>query len=165
MHTPDSLIDLHVRCHRSLAKLFRHCRKLDNELARRELDGFGFPDLHAQLFHIVDVEDWWMGGVSLMSRGGSKAEDFADIRALDEWRKEVAQRTQSYLERASRKELNEKHVLRCGGEKGPKLVPAFVLMHVVTHAYHHKGQASAMCRLLGHPAPETDLPMKGRSHR
>src|SRR5580704_8560248 len=35
--------------------------------------------------------------------------------------------------------------------------PAFILHHVITHAYHHKGQVVAMCRLLGHPAPDTDL--------
>jgi uncharacterized damage-inducible protein DinB len=35
--------------------------------------------------------------------------------------------------------------------------PALVLHHVLTHAFHHKGQIVAMCRVLGHPAPDTDL--------
>jgi uncharacterized damage-inducible protein DinB len=35
--------------------------------------------------------------------------------------------------------------------------PAFILLHVVTHAFHHKGQVVAMLRILGYPAPDTDL--------
>ena len=40
---------------------------------------------------------------------------------------------------------------------GPSRSPAFILHHVFTHAFHHKGQSVAMLRLLGHPAPDTDL--------
>ena len=29
--------------------------------------------------------------------------------------------------------------------------PAYYLHHVMTHAFHHKGQIAAMCRLLGRP--------------
>lgn len=35
--------------------------------------------------------------------------------------------------------------------------PAFILLHVITHAFHHKGQVVAMLRILGYPAPDTDL--------
>jgi uncharacterized damage-inducible protein DinB len=35
--------------------------------------------------------------------------------------------------------------------------PAFILLHVVTHTFHHKGQVVAMLRTLGYPAPDTDL--------
>jgi uncharacterized damage-inducible protein DinB len=31
------------------------------------------------------------------------------------------------------------------------------LHHLLTHTFHHKGQIVAMCRVLGHPAPDTDL--------
>jgi uncharacterized damage-inducible protein DinB len=40
---------------------------------------------------------------------------------------------------------------------GPARSPAFILLHVLTHACHHKGQIAAMFRLLGHPTPDTDL--------
>jgi uncharacterized damage-inducible protein DinB len=35
--------------------------------------------------------------------------------------------------------------------------PAFILLHVITHAFHHKGQIVSMLRILGYPAPDTDL--------
>jgi hypothetical protein len=31
--------------------------------------------------------------------------------------------------------------------------PAFILPHVITHAFHHKGQVVAILRILGYPAP------------
>jgi uncharacterized damage-inducible protein DinB len=34
---------------------------------------------------------------------------------------------------------------------------AFILLRVVTHGFHHKGQIVAMLRLLGCPAPDTDM--------
>jgi leucyl aminopeptidase len=40
---------------------------------------------------------------------------------------------------------------------GPPRCPAFILQHLCTHAFHHKGQIAAMCRILGHPLPDTDL--------
>jgi uncharacterized damage-inducible protein DinB len=40
---------------------------------------------------------------------------------------------------------------------GPPRSPAFILLHVITHGFHHKGQLVAMLRLLGHPAPDTDI--------
>ena len=39
----------------------------------------------------------------------------------------------------------------------PHRTPAFILLHVITHGFHHKGQIVAMLRLLGYPAPDTDM--------
>jgi uncharacterized damage-inducible protein DinB len=33
-----------------------------------------------------------------------------------------------------------------------------VLLRTITHLYHHIGQVSAMCRLLGKPIPGSDFP-------
>jgi uncharacterized damage-inducible protein DinB len=43
------------------------------------------------------------------------------------------------------------------------LVPEYVLMRVITHYFHHRGLTATMCRMLGHPMPEShdllDFPM------
>jgi uncharacterized damage-inducible protein DinB len=31
--------------------------------------------------------------------------------------------------------------------------PGFILVHVITHAFHRKGQVVAMLRILGYPTP------------
>jgi uncharacterized damage-inducible protein DinB len=35
--------------------------------------------------------------------------------------------------------------------------PGFILLHVITHAFHHKGQIVTMLRIVGYPAPDIDL--------
>ena len=35
--------------------------------------------------------------------------------------------------------------------------PTWIVLHMATHGFHHKGQIAAMCRLLGHPLPDLDL--------
>jgi uncharacterized damage-inducible protein DinB len=160
MHTSDSLLDLHTRTHRSLQKLLRHCRRLSAEELHRELPGFGFATVQRQLFHIFDCEDWWMGGVTGLSRADSRPADFPEVKALDAFRRRVAAMTADYLRTATVDDLNTARTLRLGGKRGPALRPAQVFLHAMTHAFHHKGQAVAMCRLLGYPPPDTDLPVR-----
>src|SRR5689334_16537142 len=47
----------------------------------------------------------------------------------------------------------------CGASRGlggELRSPAFILLHVITHAFHHKGQVVAMLRIHGYSAPDTD---------
>jgi uncharacterized damage-inducible protein DinB len=44
---------------------------------------------------------------------------------------------------------------------GELRTPACILLHVITHTFHHEGQVVAMLRWLGHPAPDTDLQREG----
>jgi hypothetical protein len=42
-------------------------------------------------------------------------------------------------------------------ERGELRSPVFIVLHVKTHTFHHKVQIVAMLRILGYPAPDTDL--------
>jgi uncharacterized damage-inducible protein DinB len=162
MHTPQGLLDLHARTHSSLERLLRHCGKLAAKELARDLPGFGFPSVHSQLFHIFDCEDWWMGGVTRQSIADSRPADYPDVKSLNQLRKRTAAMTIEYLKSASTTELNTVRTIHIGGKRGPALAPANVLLHVITHAFHHKGQTVSMCRMLGHPPPDTDLPIRPR---
>jgi len=37
------------------------------------------------------------------------------------------------------------------------MTPAKLLMHTITHEYHHKGQIVAMARQMGYVPPNTDV--------
>ena len=65
--------------------------------------------------------------------------------------------TIAYLDGLAEADLNAELTSLPEDWVGPPRSPAFILLHVVTHAFHHKGQIAAMFRLLGHPAPDTDL--------
>jgi len=54
-------------------------------------------------------------------------------------------------------ELNRRLTERPQAMGGELRSPAFIILHIVTHAFHHKGQVAAMLRTLGYPAPDTDL--------
>ncbi len=78
----------------------------------------------------------------------------ADVRFLQ---KEVSQSTYAYLSTLTNQQLNADAELHFSDGDVSVRTPALVLHHVLTHAFHHKGQIVAMCRALGHPAPDTDL--------
>ena len=62
-----------------------------------------------------------------------------------------------YLEGLTEEQLNTTLAERPVDWGGELRSPAFILLHVITHAFHHKGQVVAMLRILGYPAPDTDL--------
>jgi uncharacterized damage-inducible protein DinB len=165
MQTPASLLQLHREVHHSIALLFNHCRQFDEQQLRREFEGFGYPSLQAQLAHIIECEDTWVArlkrpeGDELPFVWGAD-EPGDTVEQLETLRQRVAASTAAYIEQIGADDLNLPLTLR-SPEEGPLrsevYTPAFVLLHAITHAFHHKGQAVAICRLLGTPAPDTDI--------
>jgi uncharacterized damage-inducible protein DinB len=78
----------------------------------------------------------------------------SDARVLQ---REVSVKTLNYLSGLNEQQLNATTELRFSEGDTAVRTPALVLHHVLTHAFHHKGQIVAMCRILGYPAPDTDL--------
>jgi uncharacterized damage-inducible protein DinB len=157
MFTVAALLELHALTHRSLLKVLDHCEQLSAEELYRELPGFGFASIHSQLFHIIDCEEWWSGGLSGKSRAEHQPAEYPDVAALRGYRARIAQLTQDYLGTLSAEELNAPRQFTSGEHTGSTEKLALFLLHAMTHAFHHKGQVVAMCRLLGYPPPETDL--------
>jgi len=76
---------------------------------------------------------------------------------LQDCKERVRNDTRTYLEALTESQLNTTLSGRPEGWSGELRSPAFILLHVITHTFHHKGQTVAMLRTLGHPAPDTDL--------
>jgi uncharacterized damage-inducible protein DinB len=72
-------------------------------------------------------------------------------------KRRILDATRAYLETLGEGQLNTTLAKRPEGWFGELRSPAFILLHVITHTFHHKGQVVAMLRALGHPAPDTDL--------
>ena len=118
MHTPEALLEIHALTHRSLDKLFRHCAQLSADELARELPGFGFPSVQRQLFHIVNCEDWWAGGVSGESQALALWQDYPHLPLLEAYRAQVAAMTRGYLQRVSPEELNTPRQFTSGEHRG-----------------------------------------------
>jgi uncharacterized damage-inducible protein DinB len=84
-------------------------------------------------------------------------EDCPTMPILQAAKDRIRKTTQAYLSSLTDVELNTILAERPADWGGELRSPAFILLHVITHAYHHKGQVVAMLRILGYPAPDTDL--------
>jgi uncharacterized damage-inducible protein DinB len=146
----------HARAHSSLDVLLTHLRTMHADLLLAELPGFARPNIRDQMFHTIANEIFWVHGLQLLPLPRLSADDYTTVEALAELKRRAIAETLEYLDRLSEPELNQDLLRVSEGWVGPPRSPAFILHHVLTHAFHHKGQVVAMCRLLGHPAPDTD---------
>jgi uncharacterized damage-inducible protein DinB len=69
----------------------------------------------------------------------------------------IREGTRTYLGGLTEEQLNTTLAQRPVDWGGELRSPSFILLHVITHAFHHKGQVVAMLRILGYPTPDTDL--------
>jgi uncharacterized damage-inducible protein DinB len=123
----------------------------------RELPSFGFPTLRDQVIHVFNCEGFWvhtLQGRGYADRTIEECPTVADVRLFQN---EACRWTDAYLSNLTNQQLNTDAELHFPDGDVSVRTPALVLHHVLTHAFHHKGQIVAMCRALGHPAPVTDL--------
>ncbi len=156
MFTMAGIKSFHARTHSSLDVLLAHLRTMHADLLLAGLPGFARPNIRDQMFHTIANEIFWVHGLQLLPPPHLSADDYSTVEALAELKRRALAETLEYLDRLSEHDLNQDLQRVPEGWVGPPRSPAFILHHVLTHAFHHKGQVVAMCRLLGHPAPDTD---------
>lgn len=157
MFTDQGIRSLHTWTHERIDLLIDHTRRLSPAEFTRELPGFGQPSVQAQFMHILGAEERWVRRLQDLPIQTWSPADFPTAAALPAVRDRVVRETRAYLDRLPADALNAPLTRPPQEWVGELRSPAFILHHVLTHAFHHKGQVVAMCRLLGHPAPDTDL--------
>ena len=157
MFTKSGILELHSAMHESLDILLQHVETVPAHLLREPLAGFGLPTIWKQLTHILTVEEGWVHDLQDKSFAGWGEEDCPTIIALLAAKSRLRDATRVYVESLSEEQLNATLAKRPEEWFGELRSPAFILLHLITHAFHHKGQVVAMLRTLGHPAPDTDL--------
>lgn len=157
MFTVDGIRKFHHWTHASLTMLLDHVATIPAAAYEKQVTGFGSPTLRQQVLHIFNCEGFWiqvLQGSPYQDRDPAGFPTVADARLLQY---EVRLQTLELLKAFSDQQLNSDTELRFPDGDVAVRTPALVLHHVLTHAFHHKGQIVTMCRLLGHPAPDTDL--------
>lgn len=157
MFTKEGIRALHAWTHGCLDLVFDHAEKLAQAQFTREIDGFGIASVRNLLAHILYCEEGWVHALQDLPFAEWKYPDYPTVASLREAKKRVFAETLAYLDGLSDAQLNATLVRRPKGWTKPLRSPAFILHHILTHAFHHKGQVVAMFRMLGHPAPDTDL--------
>lgn len=153
----EGLERLHAWVHDCLDVLIGHLDTLPAPLLDQPVSHFGHPTLRHQLVHVLQVEAAWMALLRRRPLGAWEVADFPTLTRVVAAKRDVVATTRADLAAFSPDALNE--ILRelPDGWRGEPRSPAFVVLHVLTHACHHKGQMASMCRALGHPAPDTDM--------
>ena len=158
MFDKNGIAQLHSWTHESLDILLEHMAKVPSEKLKQELTGFGFPTVWKQLMHILEVEEGWVDVIQAKPAPSWAEKDYPNMIALEQGKMRVKAATQDYIKSLSDAQLNAVLTTRPREWFGGELKsPAFILLHVSTHTFHHKGQVVAMLRMLGHPAPDTDM--------
>ena len=157
MFNKTGIIELHATMHERLDLLLRHVVTVPDELWHKTISGFGHSSVWRQLVHILMCEEGWIHDLQNKSFAGWPAEDCLTMAALQASKDRIRQATRTYVANLAEEELNTTIRERPADWSGELRSPAFILLHVITHAFHHKGQIVAMLRILGYPAPDTDL--------
>lgn len=167
MFSKESLLQLHGWAHDCLDLLYKHCDKFTDEQLSTELEGFGFRTLLKQFAHVVEAEAFWnfrLRNPNAPERDQPAEWDlsqFSSLAQIQAERARVRQLTVDYINSRTTEELNAEYDMTWPDHNfTERQTAAFTLLRPITHIFHHKGQIVAMFRLLGHPAPETDLMYK-----
>jgi uncharacterized damage-inducible protein DinB len=146
LFTREGLLALHRWTHETLELVFEHAARLPPALLVRGVPGFGAATVRRQLVHVLANEQTWVRALQLLPP--------AEAPSLED-RQRVIAGTVKYIETVP--DINAELQTLPLNWVGPPRSPAFILHHVCTHAFHHKGQIVTMFRILGYPAPDTDL--------
>jgi uncharacterized damage-inducible protein DinB len=157
MFTKTGILELHAATHECLDILLTHVATVPEPILHKELPGFGFPTVWALLIHILTVEEGWVRDLQEKPFPGWGEEECPTLAVMLAEKRRLRDATRAYIENLSEEQLNTILPRRPEGWFGELRSPAFILLHVITHTFHHKGQAVSMLRVLGHPAPDTDL--------
>lgn len=129
---------------------------LPHEVFVGQHDNFGHGSLRAVYEHIADTYLWWTGSVGL---GRPETEiHVEDVAGLREAFAQVDATVPEALETFD--SLDEPIGWNAALNKTSGLTQRWLILHPVTHEFHHKGQALALARVLGYPhpgKPDTDL--------
>jgi len=157
MFTLDGIRKFHRWTHGSITLVLDHLSTIPADAYAKDLPDFGFSTLRKQVIHVFNCEGFWIStlqGLDYIDRDPAALPAVADAVRLQQ---EVIDQTEQYLKSLTDQQLNGEMALRFSDRDSAVRTPALILHHVFTHAFHHKGQIVAMCRELGHPAPDTDL--------
>ena len=157
MFTVIGMRKLHSWTHSSLTLVLDHLATIPEGDYAKEVSGFGFPTLRAQIIHVLNCEGFWIHTLQAARFEDEDTTDWPSVPDARVLQRRVSANTLAYLSGLSDEQLNaDTELLFSDGDKAVR-TPALVLHHILTHAFHHKGQIVSMCRTLGHPAPDTDL--------
>ena len=157
MFTNEGIRGLHSSTHESLDIVFRHGAALPFDLLTRKIPGAPHASIRNQMVHVLMAEAFWLSNLQNRILDEPTPEEFKSMAELQEAKRSIAADTVAYLDGLNEAALNDELKVVPKNWIGPRRTPGYILLHVITHAFHHKGQICMMYRMLGHPISDTDM--------
>ena len=142
--------------------LLDQCRELDEDDFTKEF-AFGFQSIRDSLLHVAGCYHAWLGSFVLSETSSPLlTKEVIQSMKLDEiqnYFQEADRYVEVVFEKFAEKfdETIEKELPWREGSGVVCKTPHQLLMHSITHEFHHKGQIVTMLRLLGHVPKNTDI--------
>lgn len=144
-------------------ELLDFCSKIDEKDLNRRIDGFGFQSMKETLVHVADCYHAWIGSFILQktTKPITPKEhvihvSLNDIKLrfeqVDEFVNEFFETFSEQMEIPIQKPIPWRATTEV-----ISMTPRKLMMHTITHEYHHKGQIVSMARLMGYEPPNTDI--------
>lgn len=124
---------------------------LPPEVFTRQHGSFTHGSLCAIYKHVAETHLWWTGSVGL--EHPQKAIHVDDVASLREAFAKVDATAHEAL--AAFRALDEPLGWNRALNDTSSLTQRWLILHPVTHEFHHKGQALALARVLGYPHPSS----------
>jgi uncharacterized damage-inducible protein DinB len=139
-------------------RLLRFLAELEREDYIRPLECLAGESIRDRMVHIVDAEGFWMSVLQNRVHDGLRPADYPDVDALVPRSHEATDRTLNLLHTADADWFIRQSLFSLPGRSAPvPLIPSMVVLHVLTHEFHHKGQICAAARSIGYEPPDLDL--------
>ena len=141
---------------RTRAKVLNWLETLPPNVFTMQDDSFAYGSLNAIQAHVAETYLWWVGTVGLGADEPTVEVD--DVRTLRTVFAEVDAAVSKALN--SFTDLDAPLIWTSPSGEDITLSRRWLILHPITHEFHHKGQALALARAIGHPhpgEPDTDL--------
>ena len=145
MFSKAGIIELHATMHERLDLLLRHVATVPDDLHHKLVPGFGHPSIWKQLVHIMTCEEGWVHDLQNKAFSGWREEDCPTMAAMLAAKDRIREATRAYMEGLTDEQLNTTLAERPVDWGGELRSPAFILLHVITHAFHTKVRSSRCC--------------------
>lgn len=157
MFTIEGFLTFHDWTHQTYKPMLAHVAKIPKSKLTKKLEGFGFPTLKDQLFHIGQAEAYWVTAAQGKKFTPWDKKELNTVEAIAKKLRSTKAATRRYLRSLNNKKLEKPITIVFPSGRSISITPAKMVTKFLTHSFHHKGQVVAMCRLLGYPPPSTDL--------
>lgn len=143
--------------------LLDFCSRIEVIDFNRKIDGFGFQSIRESLVHVADCYYGWIGSYILVKtkKPITPKENINHLSLNDiKLRYEQVDEIVNELFETFSEQMDvpiQKPIPWRDSSEVISMTPKKLIMHTITHEYHHKGQIVAMARQMGYEPPNTDV--------